>query len=100
LVFSKELTALEVLQISKAEKFQKIVNKSAETLTLGEKNMLKAYYIINHSKTYQSSLAELADKRKIQVDSLEQIKEIMVMREMNEPRETFLLKRGQYDQYG
>jgi len=100
LVFSKELTALEVLQISKAEKFQKIVNKSAETLTLGEKNMLKAYYISNHSKTYQSSLAELADKRKIQVDSLEQIKEIMVMREMNEPRETFLLKRGQYDQYG
>ena len=43
---------------------------------------------------------QLADARKIQVDSIEKIPEIMVMKEMKEPRKTFLLKRGQYDQYG
>lgn len=100
LVFNKELTALEVVQISDAEKMQLIIDKSLNQLTLAEKEMLRAYYLSNNSKTYESSLTELADTRKIQVDSIECIKEIMVMKEMEEPRETFLLKRGQYDQYG
>jgi hypothetical protein len=56
--------------------------------------------VSNYSKTYRSSMAELAAIRKTQVDSLERIQEIMVMKEMREPRETFLLERGQYNQYG
>ena len=79
---------------------QLILNKSASMLTKNEKEILTAYYLSNYSKTYQSSLSKLADTRKVQVDSLERIKEIMVMKEMENPRETFLLKRGQYDQYG
>jgi hypothetical protein len=100
LVFTKALTDLEVVQISNAKKFLLIVNKSAKALNPAEKQMLKAYYVNNFSKTYQSSLLELTYTRKIQVDSLEGIQEIMVMKEMEEARETFLLKRGQYDQYG
>ena len=100
LVFKKELNALEVLQISDTQKMQLILNKSASMLTKNDKEILTAYYLSNYSKTYQSSLSKLADTRKVQVDSLERIKEIMVMKEMENPRETFLLKRGQYDQYG
>ena len=101
LVFTKELTALEqVVQISNANKFQSIVNKPAKELNPAEKEMLKTYYVNNHSKKHQFSMAELADTRKIQVDSMELIQVIMVMKEMEEPRETYLLKRGQYDQYG
>lgn len=100
LVFTKELTALEVVQISNADKFRSIVNKPAKELNPAEKEMLKTYYVNNHSKKHQFSMAELADTRKIQVDSMERIQVIMVMKEMEEPRETYLLKRGQYDQYG
>lgn len=100
LVFNKELTALEVLQISDSQKFQSIINKSENELTKNEKEILKKYYISNFSKSYESALDQLADARKIQVDSIEKIPEIMVMKEMKEPRKTFLLKRGQYDQYG
>lgn len=100
LVFTKELTALEVVQISNADKFRSIVNKPAKELSPAEKEMLKTYYVNNHSKKHQFLMAELADTRKIQVDSMERIQVIMVMKEMEEPRETYLLKRGQYDQYG
>lgn len=100
LVFTKELTALEVIQISKPKKFLAIVSKRENELTLAEKEMLKTYYIRNNSKKYQSLWSELADTRKIQADSLEPVQEIMVMKEMEQPRETFILKRGQYDQYG
>ena len=100
LVFAKKLTALGVIQISNPNKFQGIINKSIGELTKPEEEMLKGYYISNYSKKFQTSLAELADSRKIQVDSLERVQEIMVMKEMEKPRETFLLKRGQYDQYG
>lgn len=100
LVFDKTLTPLEVVQISDVKQLQLIINKSAEELTLAEKEMLKEYYVSNYSKTYRSSMAELAAIRKTQVDSLERIQEIMVMKEMREPRETFLLERGQYNQYG
>ena len=99
LVFTKELTALEVVQISKAEKFQSIINKSANELTQAENKMLNEYYVSNFSKPYQLALNELAYTRRIQVDSLEGIPEIMVMKEMEEPRQTFILKQGQYNQY-
>jgi len=100
LVFTKALNPLEVIQISDPKKFQGIVNKSLGELTPPEKEMLKGYYLNNFSKKLQSSLDELADTRKMQVDSLQQVQEIMVMKEMEKPRKTFLLKRGQYDQYG
>ena len=34
------------------------------------------------------------------VDSIERVKDIPVMQEMEEPRETYVLERGLYDQYG
>ncbi|NBS18703.1 MAG: DUF1553 domain-containing protein [Flavobacteriia bacterium] len=100
LVFTKELTPLEVVQIYDHQKFQSIINKAPNELVQAEKEMLYEYYITNFSKSYKSALNELANTRRIQVDSLEGIPEIMVMKEMTQPRETFLLKRGQYDQYG
>ena len=77
-----------------------IINKSPSELTKPEREMLKKYFITNFSKKFKSSLSKLAKTRVIQVDSLEQVKEIMVMKEMKNPRKTFILKRGQYDQYG
>ena len=100
LVFTKELTALEVIQISDTRRFEMIINKSQSELTKPEREMLKNYYITNFSKKFKSSFSELANSRVIQVDSLEQVKEIMVMKEMKNPRKTFILNRGQYDQYG
>ncbi len=100
LVFKKELSALEVLQISDSNQLKYIINKPESELTPNEEEMLQQYYITNNSIDYKSLINELANTRKIQIDSIEPVQEIMVMKEMEEPRETYLLNRGQYDQYG
>ncbi|MEO9890941.1 DUF1553 domain-containing protein [Aurantibacter sp.] len=100
LVFSKELNALEVNQISNTNALQSILSKSATELTETDRKNLKTYYLNNNSNSYKKSINDLAATRKIQSDSAERVQEIMVMKEMETPRETFVLERGQYDVYG
>ncbi|MEO1011025.1 MAG: DUF1553 domain-containing protein [Bacteroidota bacterium] len=100
LVFTKALSAIEVLKIGNPQGLQSVMGKAVTDLSQGEKEMLKAYYLSVKSKTYGKSLEALKKVRKTYVDSMEQVQEIMVMKEMEEPRETFVLERGQYDVYG
>jgi len=100
LVFNKELTGLEVAQISRSEVIEATLTKSKNELSDQEIENLKRYFLATKSKEYQRSLAELEKLREAQIDSAERIKEIMVMKEMEKPRETYLLERGQYDVYG
>ncbi len=100
LVFDKELTSIEVLQISDPEKLQGILLKSSDQLTTAEKSDLQKYFLQTSSKAYQKALENLKMNRKVLSDSIEPIQEVMVMKEMDEPRETFVLERGLYDQYG
>lgn len=100
LVFDKELSAFEVAQISNPEKLKDIMTRPVDRLTTEERVMLADYFVHTHSGKVKKALHELEEVRKTMVDSMDQVKEIMVMKEMAEPRETFLLERGQYDAYG
>lgn len=100
LVFDKELTQVEVLQISNRDALTTLLSKSSDQLSQEEKAHLEQYHLANHSRTYRNSLKELEKTRKIYVDSVDRVQEIMVMKEMDQPRETFVLERGQYDSYG
>lgn len=100
LVFGKELTPLEVMQIGNPEGAKSILSKNSNQLNLEEKSVLIAYYLSTKSIGYQGSLAALEKVRKMYVDSIERVKDIPVMQEMEEPRETYVLERGLYDQYG
>lgn len=100
LVFDKELTPVEVVEISNPTLLATVLAKSKNELTKDEKENLKRYFLATKSEKYKQSLTELEKTRKIYTDSIERIKEIMVMKEMPEPRETFVLERGQYDVYG
>ena len=100
LVFDKELNSLEVGQIGNPEKVESLLAKKQNQLSEADKKVLERYFLSQNSKTYRESLTELEKTHKIQVDSAERIQEIMVMKEMEKPRETFVLERGLYDQYG
>lgn len=99
-VFKKELTAFEVSQLGNPERVKSIVAKNKNQLSSEEKIELTKYYLSTNSTAYQESLQELQKVRKIYVDSMEGIQDIPVMKEMQEPRETFVLERGLYDQFG
>lgn len=100
LVFEKELNTIEVAQIGNPEKVEALFAKSQNQLNGEDKKQLETYFFSQNSKSYQKSLADLKKTRRIQLDSAELVQEIMVMKEMETPRETFLLERGLYDQYG
>ncbi len=100
LVFNKELTAIEVSQIGNLDLIKSVVAKNKNQLNPKEKATLTEYYLSTQSKTYQNSLQALQKARKPYVDSIDRVKDIPVMLEMQEPRETFVLERGLYSQFG
>jgi len=89
-IFDREVTAFEAEQVAGA---------SAEVSAKPQAG-LRDYYLRNYNEEYQQALETLKAARKKHGDLLGSIAEIMVMRELPEPRSTFLLKRGAYDAPG
>lgn len=100
LVFDKELSTLEVQQIGNPDYVESVIAKSAADLLPIEQELLTDYYLSSQSRPYRSKLKALRKARETEADSAEAVQEIMVMKEMEEPRESFVLERGLYDQYG
>ncbi len=100
LVFNRELTPLEVLQISDAKSLSKLISKSPDNIKVDEKEKLRKYYMGNYSLAYKDALNEFEKLKKTMVDSTDHIQEIMVMKEMPNSRKTTILERGQYDMAG
>ena len=100
LVFDKELSGLEVLQIGNPEKLELLLTKSIEELSETEKKALSDYFLANKSDSLRIEKVELEKLKKALVDTMDRVQEIMVMKEMAAPRETFVLERGQYDALG
>ena len=99
-IFDRMLTPLEVLQLAKSSAFNQITEKTKEQLTKQEIEWLFEYYLHQQSAPYNSALQTLEIARTEQAESLNQVQEVMVMKEMPEPRKTYLLERGQYDAHG
>jgi len=100
MIFDRELTALEILQINQPEALQTILSKSPSALTDTEQAQLRAHFLAREAKHYQGQKQELARLRAIYADSIEKVQEVMVMKEMPKPRKAYILERGQYDVYG
>ncbi|WP_282134242.1 DUF1553 domain-containing protein [Seonamhaeicola maritimus] len=97
LVFNKELSEIEVLQISNSEAIDGLKKKSLADLSDVEKDKLKKYYLSVNSKSYNNVLKKLEKDRLVLVDSMDKVKQIMVMEERETPRQAYVLDRGQYD---
>ncbi len=100
LVYDRELSAIEVMQIVDPDALRSIASKSSYALSADDREQLTHHFLSNHSSAYQTQLAQLARARRPLVDSMEQVKEIMVMKEMPKPRQAYVLERGGYENYG
>ena len=97
LVFDKQLSDVEVLQISNTKALEALKQKRLVDLTNDEKEKLTQYYLSANSKPYNAALKKLEKDRLVLVDSMNNVKQIMVMKEMPKPRQAYILDRGQYD---
>ncbi len=100
LIFDRELSPPEVLLIGDRSAWQAMIARPAAAWSYSEKEQLLDYYLAHHSSRYRTYLQALRAARKTQADSAEVVPELMVMKEMERPRPTYVLERGQYDAPG
>ena len=101
-IYNRALTAAEVATLADANPAAAILTIANELRTQKQQDALRQYYLTNHDATFRQLSADL-DKLRVQETATREKAAkltLMVMREMKEPRSTFVLKRGQYDQHG
>ena len=99
-VFDKELSPLELLKLSGNQELSTLLSKDFTTLSSEDKNALELYYTNTISKKTNPIHNKLAELKKRYVDSVESIQEVMVMKENQEPTQSYILERGVYNAHG
>jgi hypothetical protein len=99
-IYNRCLTDIEAAQVCDGKTLDETLASAADGLDEPRKEALFAYYLANHDEPYRDALAALQALRGQRSAVVDPIQEIMVMKEMPQPRPTFLLKRGAYDAPG
>jgi hypothetical protein len=66
----------------------------------GEGKAIFDYYLARHHEPYRAALIESQQLREQENNLVNDVREVMTMKELPQPRPTFLLKRGAYDAPG
>ncbi len=94
-VYTRELSPIEMLQVSENTELKTILSKNSSTLTPLEHTILEQHYI-SKSSSVNKKYEKLTTVRKAYVDSIEPIEEVMIMKE-TAPVQSYVLDRGVYD---
>ena len=96
-VYSRELSALEMLRLGAPRAAETLLIKGPTDLSADERALIRDHYLTVLLPDYQKAREELIAVRSELVDTMERVQDIMVMKEMAEPRQSYVLDRGQYD---
>jgi len=96
-VYERDLSSLEIMQLAGHENPLRLTNKSVTELSPVDREVLKEYYTKAVSQEAKVERRQLAELRKSYVDSIEKVKEVMVMEETAQPVQAYILDRGVYN---
>ena len=92
-IYNRRLTALEVAEVHRSNS-----GSTPERLDLAaDRSALRDYYVTTISSQYAEEFRELTAVRAKENEIISMLPEVMVMRDLPEPRPTYVLDRGQYD---
>ena len=97
-VYDHEISPLEVLKLSREFRVSAAPADEA-TINLPASARLE-HYLLRNDQPYQTATKELQALRNQENELVTLVKQIMTMRELPEPRQTHVLKRGAYDAQG
>jgi hypothetical protein len=96
-VFDRALTPLEVAQLCDGQTLAQTLGLDPAKLSDSQRRDVFAYYLATVDAEYQRCLTSLEDLRKQLSTLVDPVAEIMVMKELPQPRPAFVLRRGAYD---
>jgi len=99
-VYDRMLTPFEIAVLAGQTHWKEITDKDLNELSTIDKDRLKDYYFSAVHPASLTQQAALQKERTRLADSVENIREIMVMQEMDEPKQSYILERGIYDALG
>lgn len=99
-VFSRQLSTLEVRQLQDSEALISALQTPVNELADGTLSLLSEYYRLAVDDNLATFRRELQLLRQKSCDARNGVAEIMIMKEMAQPRQSYLLVRGAYDARG
>ncbi len=99
-VFNRELTGPEVQRLAGRNDFETAWTTAADQLNAAQRQGLLEYYLAHVSPTVKAGRDALNALRREHNALVNPIPEIMVMKELPQPKPAHLLKRGSYDAPG
>lgn len=99
-IFDRELSADEVAAVAGTDGIRELLSIAADQRTVEQTNQLVRAYLTRFDQVFQQLSAQKAEIDKQRIDLEKGVPTAMVMQEMPQPRKTFVLKRGQFDQPG
>lgn len=96
-VYDRALTAIEVAQLSGTNPLPGLLD---QTRSVQDDDRLFAHYLNRHHQAYRRQQVTLHSLRKKENNLIKPVPEIMVMKEMNPRRPTYVLNRGLYNNKG
>jgi hypothetical protein len=96
-IYDRRLTYAEVARVHGADLLGNALALPVAKRSEEQRAMIEEYYINHHDREYKDILTRLFDLRTEELSLMETVQEVMVMREMETPRKTFMLHRGVWD---
>jgi len=97
-VFGRALTSLEAAATHDEAAAKALLAKAEDKLSPAERAALEDYFLAAVDTEFPKQLAALKSARAALVQFAEGVKEIMVMRELPQPKKSYVLWRGEYNQ--
>ena len=99
-VYERVLTPFEIEILAGKGSWSEHKMKNGSQLSSEATKHLREFYFAVIHPELKARRSVLKQMRTTLADSMESVKELMVMREMPKPRKTFVLKRGSYESLG
>ena len=98
-IFKTQLTPLEIAYLYDGQNpLEKLRGTGQDEWMAEQKSALRAYYVTHEDPDYRRAAEQLIELRGEVNEIMTRQQEVMVMRERDEPRSTFVLNRGVYDE--
>jgi hypothetical protein len=96
-IYNEALTALEIQELHKNNTIQTLLQLSSAERSEIQNALLLDYFLHRKDPTYQQILQEIKAYRVEENALVDTVNEVMIMKEMDIPRATYVLNRGAYD---